>query len=84
MGVKVIAKPNESIDSLIRRFTIKVFQSGILRDYLRKQYYLKPSELKRKKRYFRVIKRQEGKHKLDYRDMIIQQLKSNFKNGLNQ
>ena len=49
-GIIVIARPNEDIDLLIRRFKRKVNKSGILRDVKLKAFYEKPSILKRRKR----------------------------------
>lgn len=65
MGIKVIARPGEPIDSLIKRFTSVVLKSGILKDYLEKMYYIKPSELKRKKRYARIVKNRMKKGRVD-------------------
>ena len=48
--IKVIVGENESIDRAIIRFKKKCQQSGILRDYRKSSYFLKPSQKKRLKR----------------------------------
>ena len=49
VGISVIARDKEDIESLIRRFKKKVNKSGILKDLRKKEYYDKPSMAKRKK-----------------------------------
>ena len=49
-GIQVTPKPNEPIDSVIRRFTRAVRNSEILDEYRRRQSYEKPSDRKRRKR----------------------------------
>jgi len=49
VGICVIARDKEDIESLIRRFKKKVNKSGILKDLRKKEYYDKPSMAKRKK-----------------------------------
>lgn len=74
-GIIVVAKPGESIDSLINRFKWVVFKSGILKDYLQKQYYLKPSELRRKKEFARRCKKKpKSKKKLSYAEILYKEL----------
>lgn len=41
---------NESLESALRRFTRKVQQEGILSEYRRRQYFEKPSVMRKKKR----------------------------------
>lgn len=45
----VIAKPNESIDSLLRRFKKAVERSGVLSEVRKREYYEKPSVQKKRK-----------------------------------
>lgn len=47
--IKVIVGENESIDRAITRFKKKCQQAGILRDYRKNSYFLKPSQKKRLK-----------------------------------
>jgi small subunit ribosomal protein S21 len=47
--IKVIVGENESIDRAIMRFKKKCQQAGILRDYRKNSYFLKPSQKKRLK-----------------------------------
>jgi small subunit ribosomal protein S21 len=47
--IKVIVGENESIDRAIIRFKKKCQQAGILRDYRKSSYFLKPSQKKRLK-----------------------------------
>ncbi|MCL0057162.1 30S ribosomal protein S21 [Dehalococcoidia bacterium] len=41
---------NESLESALRRFNRKVQQEGILSEYRRRQYFEKPSVVRKKKR----------------------------------
>lgn len=43
-------KPNESIDSALKRFNSQMLSSGILNDLKLKEYYIKPSIKKRMRR----------------------------------
>jgi small subunit ribosomal protein S21 len=47
--IKVIVGENESIDRAIIRFKKKCQQAGVLRDYKKNSYFLKPSQKKRLK-----------------------------------
>lgn len=47
--IKVIVGEKESIDRAILRFKKKCQQAGILRDYRKNSYFLKPSQRKRLK-----------------------------------
>ncbi len=48
--IKVIVGEKESIDRAIIRFKKKCQQAGVLRDYRKNSYFLKPSQKKRLKR----------------------------------
>ena len=48
--IKVIVGEKESIDRAIVRFKKKCQQAGVLRDYRKNSYFLKPSQRKRLKR----------------------------------
>jgi small subunit ribosomal protein S21 len=45
----VSARRNESTENLIKRFTRKVKNAGILEEYRKRMYYEKPSETRRRK-----------------------------------
>jgi len=45
---QVQIRPNESLDSLLRRFKKEIEQSGVLREAREHQHYEKPSDKKRK------------------------------------
>ena len=47
--IKVVVGEKESIDRAIIRFKKKCQQAGILRDYRKNSYFLKPSQRKRLK-----------------------------------
>ena len=47
--IKVIVGEHESIDRAIIRFKKKCQQAGVLRDYRKNSYFLKPSQKKRLK-----------------------------------
>ena len=54
-------RPNESADSLLKRFRKKVAKSGILSTVRRKRWFVSKSELRRiqKKKAIRRIRRKE-------------------------
>jgi small subunit ribosomal protein S21 len=47
---QVQVRPNESIDSALKRFKKLLEQSGILQEYKRHTHYEKPSERRRRQR----------------------------------
>ena len=47
---EVIIDENESIESALRRFNKKVQNDGILSEYRRRQFFEKPSVIRKKKR----------------------------------
>jgi len=51
IGITVIRREGESIDTMLKRFKRKVQKSEILREYRSRVEYLKPSVAKRKKRH---------------------------------
>jgi small subunit ribosomal protein S21 len=59
----VVLRPNESQDSLLKRFRKKVTRSGILSTVRRKRWFVSKSELRRiqKKKSIRRLKRRERK-----------------------
>ena len=48
--VAVYLDKNESIDKALKKFKRKVKKSEILLEYQRRQYYTKPSDIKREKK----------------------------------
>jgi len=63
-GLVVIARYDESIDSLIKRFKKKVNKSGILREFKDSTFYQKPSIKKKRKRIEAAIRRVKDEQKL--------------------
>ncbi|MEK6587426.1 MAG: 30S ribosomal protein S21 [Chloroflexota bacterium] len=59
----VVLRPNESQDSMLRRFRKKVAKSGILSTVRRKRWFVSKSELRRieRKKAVRRLKRRERK-----------------------
>lgn len=57
----VVLRPNESQDSLLKRFRKKVVKSGVLSTVRRKRWFISKSELRRveKKKAMRRIKRRQ-------------------------
>ena len=53
----VIAKNNESFESLLKRFTRRVQQSGILAEARHREYYEKPSVKRKRKEAVKRRKR---------------------------
>tara|TARA_R100000808_G_C2145227_1_gene153051 strand:- start:2144 stop:2347 length:204 start_codon:yes stop_codon:yes gene_type:complete len=48
--VQVTARPNESVERLIKRFSKKVRNEGIIEDVKNKMYYEKPSARRRREK----------------------------------
>lgn len=48
--IHVNVQPNESIDSALKRFNLKLQQSGLLRELKEHAHYEKPSERRRRLR----------------------------------
>ena len=46
---KVVARKNEDVESLIKRFKKKVVAEGILTELRKREYYLSPSEKRKEK-----------------------------------
>jgi len=47
---KVILKPGESLEEALRRFNREVMKEGILLEMRRREFYEKPSEVRKRKR----------------------------------
>ena len=65
----VKAGPGDTSDSVIRKFTRKVISEGLLLELKKKEFYQKPSEVKKeqKKEIKRRIKaRKRGRAKIKY------------------
>jgi len=45
----VKAKPGDTAEGLIRKFTKKVFNEGIIEEIRRRKFFQKPSEIKKEK-----------------------------------
>ena len=60
---KVVLRPNESQDQLLRRFRKKVAKSGVLSTVRRKRWFISKSELRRiqRKKAVRRFKRRQFK-----------------------
>lgn len=56
--IGVIVQDNEPIDKALKRFKKKYERSGILREYRRHMFYLKPSE-QRKIERMKSLRRQQ-------------------------
>jgi small subunit ribosomal protein S21 len=52
--IYVTVQPNESIDSALKKFNMKLQQSGVLRELKEHGHYEKPSEKRRRKARRRV------------------------------
>ncbi len=62
--VVVKAQPGESVDGLIRKFSKKVALSGLLQELKRKEFYQKPSELRKEK--MKEIQRRHFTRRITY------------------
>jgi len=60
---KIIVREGENIEAAIRRFSRKVDEERILKDYRENQYFIKPSKVRRemKKAALRKQKLKDGK-----------------------
>lgn len=47
--IVVKAQPGDTTDSLIRKFSKKVVSEGLLQELKKKEFYQKPSELRKEK-----------------------------------
>lgn len=58
---KVVLKPGESLEEALRRFKREVMKEGIILEMRRREFYEKPSELKkrRKSQKERTIEREK-------------------------
>jgi small subunit ribosomal protein S21 len=63
---RVQLRPDESPESLLRRFRKKVNESGILQDFRRKRWHMSPSEVRRlqKKKAIRRARRRQRQQEL--------------------
>jgi len=68
---KVVLKPNESQDQLLRRFRKKVIKCGILSTVRKKRWFVSKSELRRveKKKGMRRMRRRQIIR--DYKYMLL-------------
>lgn len=47
--IVVKAQPGDTSDSLIRKFSKKVLMEGLLKEFKKKEFYQKPSEIRKEK-----------------------------------
>ena len=68
--MQVKLRKNESSENLIKRFIRKAKKEKILEEYKERQYYKKPSEIKREKHFRRLaeIEKQKRKEREERRD----------------
>lgn len=61
---KVVLRPNESQDQLLKRFRKKVAKSGVLSTVRRKRWFVSKSELRRiqRKKAIRRLRRRQRKN----------------------
>jgi small subunit ribosomal protein S21 len=64
-GLVVVARYEESVDSLIKRFKKKINRSGILREFKNATFYEKPSEKKKRKRIEAAIRKIKDDQKIN-------------------
>lgn len=65
-NIEVKARKNESVESLIKRFSRKIKETGIIKEVLDRRYYEKPSVKRRldkikRKRVLEKLKREQDK-----------------------
>ena len=64
--IVVKAQPGESTDALIRKFTKKVVMSQLLKDVRRREFYQKPSQLRKEKAKIIARRQYAQKHSKGY------------------
>lgn len=64
--VEVTAKPDESAESLLRRFNREVVRSGLMRRIKELEYYEKPSRKRRKEEALKKYRQQFLDHPEEY------------------
>lgn len=72
VGLCVIRRENEDIESLIKRFKKKVTKNGIFRELKLKSFYEKPSEKNKRKRI-------EARARLKKEESKMEKIKRRFK-----
>ena len=59
--MKVVVKPNESLEAALERFNKKVSKSGIIREYKDRRYHKKKSEIRNEKNRKRLHSQRKSK-----------------------
>lgn len=62
--VQVVAREGEPIEKLMRRFKKKVEAAGILKEFRRREHYLKPSMRKKQKQAAALKRRRRSAHRV--------------------
>lgn len=60
MALTVIRKDKETVDQMIRRFKNKFKESSITRDFFEKQYFIKPSQIRKERKRLALSRKQRS------------------------
>lgn len=60
MALSVSRKDKESVDQMIRRFKNKYKESSIQKDFFKKQFFVKPSQIRKEKKRLALIRKQRA------------------------
>jgi small subunit ribosomal protein S21 len=66
MALIVTKRERESVDQMIRRFKNKFKESGLAKDFFEKQFYNKPSEVKKEKKRLAAYRRRKASEEEDF------------------
>lgn len=69
-GICVVAKPNEPIEVLLKRFKKKYMKSGLAQELRRRMFYEKPSDARRRKRIEAARRRKKDQEKLEKSEQL--------------
>jgi ribosomal protein S21 len=61
--MEVRKRKNETVENLIKRFIRKSKKTNIIEEYKERQYYKKPSQVKREKHFKRLAELEKQKRK---------------------
>ncbi len=64
MAIEIKRKPNESLSVFLRRFSERVKRSGIINQYKRARFHLKPESRRLRKRA--ALRRNKDREKMGY------------------
>jgi ribosomal protein S21 len=55
--LSVVKREKESVDQMLRRFKNKFKDSGLAKEFFEKQFFVKPSQLKKERRRLALVRK---------------------------